>query len=290
MGSKNQKDKFEALRLLDHLSTIAVNGAIGLPIQFATVKEIETALKLFVAAPILWGVTTCVIKLSVLSFYRDIFQNSTFKKACIVMMALTGALLIAVILGTCLLCRPFAFAWDKTIPGGHCGDATKNYLAIGIVNMIIDFSIVALPMPILWKLQMPFEKKMAVSGILSLGLLVSVFSVLRIPAILHISELDFTGTVLLDTVWGALEILLGVVTACLPLLQPPLARTVGKDSALRSLLRNISYGRRSTWNSGGRSSPLGSQGSRTQIKDIPKDRGDQPFRRLDNDSLELNEV
>ena len=86
-------------------------------------------------------------------------------------MALTGALLIAVILGTCLLCRPFAYAWDKTIQGGQCGNATKNYLAVGVINMFIDFSIVALPMPILWKLQMPIEKKIAISGILSLGLL-----------------------------------------------------------------------------------------------------------------------
>ena len=60
----------------------------------------------------------------------------------------------------------------------------------------------------------------------------SVFSVLRIVAVLDISELDFTGTVLLDVLWGALEILLGIITACLPLLQPPLARTVGKDSAI----------------------------------------------------------
>ena len=86
-------------------------------------------------------------------------------------MILIGALLIAVIFGTFFICRPFAYAWDKTIDGGQCGDTTKYYLAIGIVNMIIDLSIVLLPMPILWKLQMPTNKKLAVSGILMLGLL-----------------------------------------------------------------------------------------------------------------------
>ena len=106
-----------------------------------------------------------------LAFYHDIFANVKFRKACCILTVLTGALLLAVILGTLLRCWPFAYAWNPTIQGGHCDDATKNYLAIGIVNMIIDFSIVILPMPILWKLQMPLEKKLAVSGILSMGLM-----------------------------------------------------------------------------------------------------------------------
>ena len=57
------------------------------------------------------------------------------------------------------------------ILGGVYGGGTKNYLAVGIVNMMIDFAIVGLPMPILWKLQMPVGEKVAISGILSLGLL-----------------------------------------------------------------------------------------------------------------------
>ena len=107
---------------------------------------------------------------------------------------------------------------------------------------------------------------------------------------LSISKVNFTGTVLLDVVWGALEILLGVITACLPLLQPPIAHAVGKDSVIRSLLRNASYGRKSSWNSGARSSPEGSRGSRTHIKGQSKDYSKEDFRRLDDESLELNEV
>jgi hypothetical protein len=107
----------------------------------------------------------------VLTFYHDIFDIPAFKNACYAVMGLSAALLIAVILGTCLLCHPFSYAWDKSIPGGYCGDATKNYLAIGIVNMVVDFSILFLPMPILWNLQMPIKKKVAIIGILSLGLM-----------------------------------------------------------------------------------------------------------------------
>lgn len=86
-----------------------------------------------------------------------------------VVIGLNVALLVAVIFESFLLCRPFAFTWDKTIPGGVCGDSTTAYLAIAIVNLIIDLMVLVLPMPVLWSLQMPFRKKAAISGILGLG-------------------------------------------------------------------------------------------------------------------------
>ena len=59
-----------------------------------------------------------------------------------------------VILESFLLCRPFAFNWDKTIPDGVCGGTGHTLLGIAIVNLVIDISLVALPMPILWERQM----------------------------------------------------------------------------------------------------------------------------------------
>lgn len=86
---------------------------------------------------------------------------------------------------------------------------------------------------------------------------VSVFSVLRIVAVFQIVELNFTQTVVMDTIWGAMEILIGVITACLPLLQPPLEKTMGRDSLLRSLLRT----------NGSKSSKVGSE----RLPDLPDD-------------------
>lgn len=119
----------------------------------------------------MWGVATCLIKLSILFFYLDIFEIRSFQIAVYICMAFVAALQLAVILGTLLLCKPLAYSWNKLIPGGHCGDATENYLAIGVVNMVIDFAIVLLPMPILYGLQMSARNKVAIMGILSLGLL-----------------------------------------------------------------------------------------------------------------------
>ncbi len=68
-----------------------------------------------------------------------------------------------------LICRPIALNWDKTLKG-HCGDTTSQEIASASINMVLDLSIVILPMPVLWGLQLPLRKKVWLSGVLSIGL------------------------------------------------------------------------------------------------------------------------
>lgn len=97
---------------------------------------------------------------------------------------------------------------------------------------------------------------------------------------------------LLDLVWGGLETLLGVITACLPLLQPSLALLFGKDSRLRSLLRFSMH------SSGDKSNDKKSESSSWHVRerraprhsDYPEERSMKEFRRLHQDSMELEGV
>lgn len=88
--------------------------------------------------------------------------------AAYVAMTLTAAYIITIILETLLICRPFAYFWDKSIHG-TCGNEVITYLTAGIFNLIIDVIIVILPMPMLWGLQMPMAKKIALTGIFGIG-------------------------------------------------------------------------------------------------------------------------
>lgn len=89
--------------------------------------------------------------------------------ACIVAI-LSIMLAVAGILIGSLMCRPFAYSWDRTIAGGHCGDSLKMELSTCVVNIILDFMIVLLPLPLLWTLHVSLKKKALLSGIFSLGL------------------------------------------------------------------------------------------------------------------------
>lgn len=52
---------------------------------------------------------------------------------------------------------------------GHCGDQIALYMTGGIFNLILDVTVVVLPMPMLWGLQMPRGKKVALTGVFGLG-------------------------------------------------------------------------------------------------------------------------
>ena len=121
-------------------------------------------------APLLWAMAVTFIRASILSLYYNIFITSRFHIFCHVVQAINAAFGAAIILGKCLICRPMAMKWNYNIRG-HCGDQTLLDLLIAVLNMILDFSIVVLPMPVLWGLQMSLGKKFALSCIFGLGFL-----------------------------------------------------------------------------------------------------------------------
>ncbi|KAI0389464.1 hypothetical protein F5Y17DRAFT_448888 [Xylariaceae sp. FL0594] len=209
---------------------LVINGGVGLHMADASEEQVAITLKLFVPAPLLWAISTSLLKFSILFFYVSIFTMPKIRTAVFVIIGLTAALIVVVIFESFLLCRPFEFTWNKTIAGGVCGSSKDAYLAIGITNLIIDLCVVAVPMPVVWKLQMPTRKKVVVSAILGFGVLICGLTAARIHSIILLDSADFTYSVVEDLVFGALEIELGIVNACLPVLGPLTTKVFGQKS------------------------------------------------------------
>lgn len=53
---------------------------------------------------------------------------------------------------------------------GWCRDIYVDQLASVGINLLSDVAIVVLPMPVLWKLQLPMRSKIAVMSMFSIGL------------------------------------------------------------------------------------------------------------------------
>lgn len=83
-------------------------------------------------------------------------------------MAMSVGYAVAVFFQDIFLCWPIAKNWDKTITGS-CGNIIQAYEAFGIINLTIDLAIVVLPMPLLWGLQLPVAKKIALTAIFGIG-------------------------------------------------------------------------------------------------------------------------
>ena len=69
-----------------------------------------------------------------------------------------------------LVCRPLEYNWNRTIEG-HCYNQSEAFEAVGIVNLLTDFFIFVLPMPVLWGLQLPVGKKIGLTATFGIGLM-----------------------------------------------------------------------------------------------------------------------
>lgn len=123
------------------------------------------------AGQIVWASANTAVKISILHLYIQIFRNKVFRVFSYAIMGLSMAYWLMVVLEAFVVCRPFAYSWNKAIPGGTCHHQQDVFLSAGIMNLIIDVMIIVLPMPMLWGLQMRLAKKVALTGIFGLGAL-----------------------------------------------------------------------------------------------------------------------
>lgn len=88
---------------------------------------------------------------------------------------ITGAIMLAwcftLIFLVTFSCHPVSFAWDKSIPNGHCLNPNTVYVTLAGVNIGTDLVVLILPMPWLARLQLDLTKKLALIGTFVLGCL-----------------------------------------------------------------------------------------------------------------------
>jgi hypothetical protein len=106
-------------------------------------------------------------------FYRRIFCGNIFS------IVSAGALTVICVWGISFLfatifeCYPTDNIWLAMVGSperaAHCYTTLPMIYASAILNMIIDVAILSIPMPLVWRLQMPLRQKIAVSAIFLLG-------------------------------------------------------------------------------------------------------------------------
>ena len=67
-------------------------------------------------------------------------------------------------------CKPIQKGWDPSIPG-HCLNRQGDFIGAAIPNILTDFILLILPMPMLWHLQTSVYRKISLVGIFAAGYL-----------------------------------------------------------------------------------------------------------------------
>lgn len=162
------------------LQSISITGVLEAGIGYGHVVDIMlehgagpiTKLsQLIVPLQFLWVLSLSCTKMSILCLYLRIFPFRWILWSSYATMSIIIAWTVATILAGCLICRPFAFNWDKTIPGGRCGNQVTSFTVTGVINLVTDIAVLLLPMQPLCQLQMATYKKVVFVSIFGLGIL-----------------------------------------------------------------------------------------------------------------------
>ncbi|KAI7370658.1 hypothetical protein KC354_g1090 [Hortaea werneckii] len=193
-------------------------------------------------------------KVSILAMCLRVWPRSTtthLREAIYAVMAIIILSDTAFTLSIIFSCRPVQAAytnWDLEHPG-QCIQKNPHFIAMGVVNIVLDLAVFFLPIPKLLKTQLPTKKKIGISMTFLVGLLVTIFSIVRLAMAVPALSTDNPSYDLVQVVaWSQFEFNFAIICACMPNYAGPIQRAWKwfrglEPSKLRAGVRRTEMGR-----------------------------------------------
>ena len=124
-----------------------------------------------------WGDANVIIyipaaglaKVAILLFYLRINPDRTFRFVVFFVIFVTVGYMISLSLTLLFRCRPVDAAWDILITDKQCLNQSKLFLANAILNVITDFMVLAVPIPMLIALHVGWRQKLLIWSAFAAG-------------------------------------------------------------------------------------------------------------------------
>ncbi|KAJ0418860.1 hypothetical protein BJY00DRAFT_314538 [Aspergillus carlsbadensis] len=173
-----------------------------------------------------------LIKTSILLLWKRMLSPiRSFQLFCTGMIGLVAAWSIAFFFATLFQCGTH---WDwNWAPIGffltQCTDTLNMLTVFCGTDLLTDFVIMFMPLPIIWKLQMSVKKKIGVMGVFMVGIFTIGAGVARTYIYLVTSydkedNPDFIADFTLFILWSEIEVNVAMIVCCMPVFGPVLAR------------------------------------------------------------------
>ena len=118
----------------------------------------------------LWAIAVALIRSSIIFLYIRIFPARSFRFTCYAILTLNCTFSLGAVLTVWLICVPIGCMYSTSICDS-CGSVGLYNLLNTTISLLLDITVVFLPTPVLWGLQMPVKKKVMISGMFGLGIL-----------------------------------------------------------------------------------------------------------------------
>ncbi|OWT42718.1 hypothetical protein VFPPC_18131 [Pochonia chlamydosporia 170] len=204
----------------------------------------------FIYVTLIWVLKACMLYLYG-RLTLDLKQRKLVKFTAVVcVLAYISAVLVML-----FHCRPMYKNWQVyPYPGDSCALNIHSLYALAVTNISTDIFIVAIPLPLLRKVQMPCHRKLLCGLWLCTGIFVIIATFLRC-----VFGLQFPTSVSNGTIWSIRETVVAILAANTPVIGPWIARTARHLPVLSS-----GDGSKTSRKSAGTPAPGGHQFSRIE--------------------------
>jgi len=139
-------------------------------------------------------------------------------------------------------CFPAEKIWNVLYPidEGSCAvDISIHTAAAVMINLLSDLAILALPNWVIWRMKLSLRRKVGVSLLFTVGLLVCIFGALRLMALLQLrTDPDFIYWMSILALFSSAEIGIGFLIMGLPS-TPRVVMSIPVPESLRSLICSV---------------------------------------------------
>ena len=152
------------------LSSVQTDFKVCHPQHLPASNKLNLNRQLMYACQLVYYTCLTAIKSSILLLYHRLFTTPRFRLAVKVVGAMVIAWWIGVGMASVFQCWPISYSWTR-MPPGRCINLNQFSIWNAVTNIVIDAVILIMPIRIIWHLQIPQRKKVAISGIFLLGIL-----------------------------------------------------------------------------------------------------------------------
>ncbi|KAI8626554.1 hypothetical protein F5Y19DRAFT_220073 [Xylariaceae sp. FL1651] len=165
------------------------------------------------------------IKMTFLFQYYRVFRHiHAMKITYLVTIFLIGGWCLGQFLAVVFVCIPVQGFWDASI-NAKCQNQLVGVYLNAVGTLVTDFIILLLPIPAIWKLNLPRTQKWALLGIFGIGGFTSAISIVRVTTLGDPNEGgDLTYNTVTSSCWSVAELSSGVITAALATVRPLVGR------------------------------------------------------------------
>jgi len=189
----------------------------------------------FYAMSVYYSVMHFLIKGTFLTFFLRLSPNRTFWLWTGVGFGLNIGMVMINIFFIVFQCIPISAAWNTLARiNAQCLNPQFIVYGPGAVNTLLDFYVFVLPIPTLWKLQMPFRRKLAVISVFAFGGAAVIMGLIRFHSLVAVQSLFETSRGIGEIIIvAALELNLATIAVNLPAIRSIWIRNSSNQSTSR---------------------------------------------------------